>query len=65
MYFKTCRNFILGAGADAHENTFSFGTFVDAGHIIVDAFSAFGKQTYVYDTCVDAFSVFGIFFDVF
>ena len=28
-------------------------------------FSAFGKQTYVYDTFVDAFSVFGIFFDVF
>ena len=40
MYFKTCRNFILNAGA--HENTFSFGTFVDAGHIFVDAFSVFG-----------------------
>ena len=52
MYFKTCRNFILGAGADAHENTFSFGTFVDAGHIFIDAF---GKQTYVSDTFVDAF----------
>ena len=38
MYFKTCRNFIMAAGADAHENTFSFGTFVDAGHIFIDAF---------------------------
>ena len=51
----------MGAGADAHENTFSFGTFVDAGHIFVDAFSAFGKQTYAYDTFVDVFSAFGIF----
>ena len=51
----------MAAGADAHENTFSFGTFVGAGHIFVDAFSAFGTFFMLMTLLLMSNSAFGIF----